>query len=72
MRVSTIAGARCHGMNEFTQQVQDAYDRGGKGEARKVFLDTCLERDWTKDEIVEAITLYRSFPIREEAGHASA
>ncbi|WP_158102422.1 hypothetical protein [Streptomyces africanus] len=49
-------------MNELAEQVQQAYDRGGRGEARTVLLDTCLERDWTKDELDEAFKLFRSYP----------
>lgn len=49
-------------MNELAQQVQQAYDRGGRTEARQTLLDTCLERDWSKDELGEAFALFRSYP----------
>lgn len=49
-------------MNELAEQVQQAYDRGGREEAREAFLRVCLERDWTADELGEAVTLYRSYP----------
>lgn len=49
-------------MNELAQQVQQAYERGGRPEARRALLDTCLERDWTKDELGEAFALYRTYP----------
>lgn len=49
-------------MNELAEQVQQAYDRGGKDEARKAFVDTCTERDWTREELDEAVALLRSFP----------
>lgn len=47
-------------MNNFSEQVQHAYDRGGKAMARQTFLDVCVEKDWSREEIVEAIALYRS------------
>lgn len=49
-------------MNELAQQVQQAYDRGGRDEARRTILRVCEERDWTKGELGEAFTLYRSYP----------
>ncbi|MCX5000965.1 hypothetical protein [Streptomyces longwoodensis] len=49
-------------MNELTQQMQQAYDRGGRGEARQTFLNTCQERDWTREELHEAVVLLRGFP----------
>jgi len=49
-------------MSELAEQVQQAYDRGGRKEAREVLLSVCLERDWSKDELGEAFKLYRSYP----------
>ena len=49
-------------MNELAEQVQQAYDRGGREEARTTLLSTCLERDWTKDELGDAFDLYRNYP----------
>lgn len=49
-------------MNELTQKVQQAYDRGDLDDARKAFLDTCQERDWTREELDEAVALLRGFP----------
>jgi hypothetical protein len=49
-------------MNELTEQVQQAYDRGGQIEARQTFVDKCVERDWTGVELKEAVMLLRSFP----------
>lgn len=50
-------------MNELAEQVQQAYDRGGREEARKTFLDTCQERDWTKEELDETVALFRSYSV---------
>ena len=52
-------------MNELAEQVQQAYDRGGRAEARKAFIDTCTERDWTREELDETVSLYRSLPGTE-------
>lgn len=49
-------------MYELAEQVQQAFDRGGREEARQTILRVCLERDWTKDELGEAFALYRSYP----------
>jgi hypothetical protein len=49
-------------MNELAEQVQQAYDRGGREEARRAILRVCEERDWTRDELSEAFALYRSYP----------
>lgn len=49
-------------MNELAEQVQQAYDRGGWEEARKVFMRVCEERSWTKTELGESWELLRSFP----------
>lgn len=49
-------------MNELAEQVQQAYDRGGREEARQVFMKRCEERSWTKTEIREAWELLRGYP----------
>lgn len=53
-------------MNELAEQVQQAYERGGRDEARDAFVDTITERDWTREEL-ETVQLYRSFPTTPDA-----
>ena len=49
-------------MNELTEQMKQAYTRGGRKEAQQTFLTMAEERDWTKEELRDAAELLRSYP----------
>ncbi|MCA1223561.1 hypothetical protein [Streptomyces sp. 8L] len=55
-------------MNELAAKVQQTYDRDGRDKAREVLLATCLERDWTQEDLGEAFSLYRTFPTPQATG----
>jgi len=52
-------------MNELAEQVQQAYDRGGREAAGQAFVNGAVERKWTRSELDEAVRVLRS--VQEEA-----
>lgn len=49
-------------MNQLAEQMQKTYEREGRKAARQTFLAGVEERDWTREELTEAVQLLRSFP----------
>jgi hypothetical protein len=49
-------------MNQLIEQMQQAYEREGRKGARQAFLTAAEERDWTREELDEAVQLLRGFP----------
>lgn len=49
-------------MNELAERMQQAYDGGGREEARQVFMRLCEERSWTQAQLSEAWQLLWGYP----------